>query len=675
MEEKQFAIAVAVPRPLGGLFTYAIPEKWLGQASVGNWVEVPFGRAKTHAFIARGPVLVSELGDSLPPGIRLKSVQAIGEQGRVVPEDVWELCEWAAQYYHAPLGEVLNTATPAASLGMKSKKKVARAVAPYLGVASELELNSAQKRVAVELEEYLQGAQVALLQGITGSGKTEIYLHLARRALSQGKSVLVLVPEIALTPQLNRRFEEGLGRRVALWHSALADGVRRDLSWALREKQIQVVVGARSAVFAPIQDLGLIIVDEEHDSTYKQEDRFRYQARDLAIVRGRIKNCPVLLGSATPSFESLERCEAGRYRRFELKERAVVGASMPTLDCVDLTSEIWVQNTQAPIAERTLEAIRETVARGEQVMVFLNRRGFAAFLICEECGEVRECRHCSISLTVHQKQGLLKCHTCGFQEQMPLQCSKCQGVKLRPMGAGTESLEEQLPRLLEGIRVLRLDRDQVTSATRLEQVLDHFRAGDADVLLGTQMLVKGHDFPQVTLVVVMLADSLFRWPDFRSSERALQVLTQVAGRAGRGVIAGKVMIQTFSPEHPVVQAVLQQVDAHAWYEQEKALRRELGYPPFGRLVKFRVEGATREEASSVARHLFDFLEKQPEAVGVEILGPTEAMIERVKDTFRWEIMLKSARIPPLHQLISRVKAAQAAWQGRLIVDVDPSGVG
>jgi primosomal protein N' (replication factor Y) len=675
--EAQYVIPIAVPRPLDSFFTYAVPDEWLSHAEIGNWVEIPFGRSKTYGFIAGAVKGIAEARAELPADVAVKFVTAIGQSGRVIPQDVWKLCEWAANYYHVPLGEVLNVAAPAASIGLRSRKKEARAIKTERTEPRKHVLNSLQSQAVEGIWSQREAPTPCLLHGVTGSGKTEVYLELARRVLDQGKGVLVLVPEIALTPQLNERFEAGLGRPVALWHSALADGKRRDLSSALRNGEIQVVVGARSAVFAPVQNLGMIIVDEEHDLTYKQEDRLRYHARDLAIVRATQAKALCILGSATPSFETLERCEEGRYKYFSLPERAVSGATLPSLEIVDLTQAPRVEGTQAPIAEQTLQTIRETVARGEQVMVFLNRRGFAAFLICEDCGETSECPHCSISLTVHNRRKLLKCHTCGHQEAIPLHCQKCQGLNLAPMGAGTESLEEQIPRLLPDLRILRLDRDTVTSATRLEKVLDSFRAGEADVLLGTQMLVKGHDFPQVTLVVVILADELFRWPDFRSTERAFQILTQVAGRAGRSSQPGKVLIQTYSVDHPILKAVIDKKDARTWYlENERDLRRELRYPPFARLARLRIEGKDKSQTAIQARQLADAVQvwaQQEE--GVDMLGPNEAAIEKVKDTYRWEILLKGKKIPPLHKVLHRVRCSQGSWTGSTIIDVDPSGMG
>ncbi len=673
MSVDQQILSVAVPRPLDGLLTYRLPEKLQGQVEVGSWVRVPLGRGTTHAFVVEAPKPLTDAALDFPVEA-LKDVLEVGSRTPIFTEDVLALCKWAHEYYRAPLGEVLHCAAPPAALGLKSKGANARKISEFTGTLRAISLTEAQKKAFDQLDALRASGshQVALLHGVTGSGKTELYIELAKRALAEGKGVLLLVPEIALTSQLHRRFEEGLGVPVGQWHSAVADGKRRDQLAALLSGEIRVVVGARSAVFAPVPNLGLIVVDEEHDPTYKQEDRFRYNARDMAVVRAKIRGCMAVLGSATPSMETRERVREGKYAVAHLDQRIAAGG-LPKIDIVDLCEEERVEGTQAPLAKRTVDAIRETIAAGGQAIVFLNRRGFAAFLVCSDCGHVKDCPNCSISLTMHKRKAKLCCHVCGHAELIPDFCEKCQGVELEPVGAGTESLEEQLPGLIPEAKTLRLDRDQVTSATRLEAILADFRAGKANILLGTQMLAKGHDFPGVTLVVVILADGLFRWPDFRAPERAFQILKQVSGRAGRGDKAGRVLIQTFQRSHPVIQTIEDPSFEKSFLEAERELRKELHYPPFGRMARIRFESPDQPTAQARATGLAQVLGQ----VGgnVEILGPSEAFLERAKGIFRWDLLLRAVAVQDLQRAISISKNHCAAQEWPFLVDVDPNGVG
>ncbi len=672
-------VSVAVPRPVDGLFTYRISAELAPTVQVGSWVKVPFGRNQLHAFVVE-PVRQALSEADLPAQVsleKMKSVIEVGNSGEpVFTSELLALCRWTSDYYGMPLGEVLHCALPPAALGLRNARKNPRPLKQRTEPIVKPHELTLDQRVAFDQLESLRTelrpgkAKVALLHGVTGSGKTELYLELARRSLADGKGVLILVPEIALSSQLHRRFEESLGEAVGLWHSAVADGKRRDELAALQRGELRVVVGARSAVFAPVPDLGLIVIDEEHDPTYKQEDRVRYHARDLSVVRSRLTGAFVVLGSATPSLETRERVLEGKYSIAHLPKRIATGG-MPTIELVDLGEEPKVEGIQAVLAEKTVEAIRAAIQSGGQVMIFLNRRGYAAFLLCEDCGEVVGCPNCSISLTVHKKRRLLVCHVCAHQEPIPDVCEKCRGDKLSPMGAGIESLEEDLPKIVPEAIPLRLDRDQVTSQTRLEKVLQDFREQKANILMGTQMLVKGHDFPGVTLVVVILADALFRWPDFRATERAYQILKQVAGRAGRGERPGKVLVQTFDPDHAVLSVLRGELSEETFIESERELRKVLNYPPFGRILRLRLESADFAEAKNRASSVAQRLTELQTAGLIDVLGPSEAFLERAKGIFRWDILVKSPEIQHLHRALRMAKELAHREKWSLGVDVDP----
>jgi primosomal protein N' (replication factor Y) len=664
-----WVVSVAIPRPLDQLFTYRVPLDLQERICPGQLVRVSFGRDRVYGFVAHKPIPLESA--QLAQGTKLKEIEQIIDEDPAIKGDVATLCQWAHEYYQAPLGEVLNSAAPHAALGLKAKKtRQKKSKVPPL--TPRVVALSVQQQSAIEA--ILQSKKpVSLLQGVTGSGKTEVYLELARRCLAQGRSVLILAPEIALTPQLHERFETGLGSEVGLWHSALPDGQRHEQWLALREGRLRVLIGARSSVFAPIQDLGLIVVDEEHDPSFKQEDRFRYNARDLAIVRAKITSARVILGSATPSLESLENARSDRYQKILLTERHAQ-ARLPEIEIVSLSESPLVMECRSILAEKSLDTLRETLRAGEQAMVFLNRRGFAAFLVCKDCGEVPGCPNCSLSLSVHLRHKKLRCHVCAHQEPLHTLCEKCQSHELEPIGAGTESLEEDLKHLLPESRIMRLDRDLITSASRLEKALNSFKSGESNLLLGTQMLVKGHHFPGVTCVLVILADTLFRWPDFKSAERAYQVLTQVSGRAGRGEKPGRVLLQSYAPEHPVIQVACGKISVDEFLESERDLRAALRYPPFGRLARLRVEAKSSDLAQTQAQEIFESLQSANEH-DLDILGPSEAFLERMKGVHRWDLLLKSQAVAVIQRAVLRARHLARTRKITLVVDIDPSGVG
>jgi primosomal protein N' (replication factor Y) len=662
-------VKVVVARPLSRVLTYSIRGASAPGLRQGSCVQVPLGASQAVGFVVQGPSQAAlEEGWSWS---QLKSISKVLTGEGVFAPDLWAMCQFASEYYAAAWGEVLDLCF--------------RQEPPATGLAAGDSSASTGARISTRVltaaqEEAVEGIwalgrsgapPVALLHGVTGSGKTEVYIELARRTLSQGQGVLILVPEIALTPQLHRRFQEALGQEVGLWHSGISPARRKAQGWALQNGQLRALVGARSALFVPFQQLGLIVVDEEHDPTFKQEDRVRYHARDLAIVRARALKARVVLGSATPSLETQQRVTEGKYQKFELRSR-VGDRLLPEVEMVDLREHLRVGKTQAPLAARTQAVLQEVLSRGEQAMVYLNRRGFAAFLLCQDCGEVKNCPSCSLSLTVHYRDRSLRCHVCNHSEPIPEACGACSGPNLQSMGAGTESVETEWPPFFEGARWVRLDRDQVRTSKALERVLKGFASGEWNVLLGTQMLVKGHDFSRVTLVVVVLADGLFRWPDFRAHERAYQILKQVSGRAGRGDLPGRVLIQTFQPQHPVFRVLRGLESESAFYEREQSIRQALGYPPFGRLARLRVEAGSALQARTRAERVAQFLRTQ--TPGLEVLGPTEAFLEKAKGIYRWELLLKARAIQELSRAVKGAQEFVAAHQIKIVIDIDPISV-
>jgi primosomal protein N' (replication factor Y) len=510
-----------------------------------------------------------------------------------------------------------------------------------------------------------------LLKGVTGSGKTEVYLHAIEEVMAAGKGGIVLVPEIALTPQLAGRFRARFGDQVAVLHSALSDGERLDQWNLIRQGERRCVVGARSALFAPISQLGLVVVDEEHDGSFKQEETPRYHARDLALKLGQLVGCPVVLGSATPSLESIANVDRGRFTLLELPRR--IGArTLPKVEIVDLRETAPVR-PEAMLSQPLIDALGATVERGEQAIVFLNRRGYANCLLCRGCGHVPRCESCSVSLTYHRSRRRLTCHYCGYVTGVPRDCSECSGSTLELVGTGTEQVERVLGEVLPGARIARMDRD-TTRGRQLQSLLRRFRNQEVDILVGTQMVAKGHDFPKVTLVGVLLAEQMLKLPDFRSSERTFQLLTQVAGRAGRHELPGKVLIQTFDPDHHSL-ICAQNHDVDTFVATELAQRRLRSFPPFSYLILLKLDapnpGVVMDAAERVAYRLREIIGQA--GLQVTLVGPQVAPLERIKGRTRYQVLLRSHDRRQLHRAVAAVSTTDTALLGgaRMAVDVDP----
>jgi primosomal protein N' (replication factor Y) len=518
-----------------------------------------------------------------------------------------------------------------------------------------------------------------LLHGVTASGKTEVYLAAAEQTLARQRQVLVLLPEIALTHPVAQAFRARFGTRITVLHSGLAEAARLDQWRRIRLGEVDVVVGARSAVFAPLPRLGLVVVDEEHDPAYKQEGGLLYQARDVALYRGKLAAATVVLVSATPQITTYHRAQTGKYRYLNLSRR-VTPQALPEIHLIDLRSQRGDQAVKI-ISRPLLAALEGALSRGEQALLFLNRRGYARALFCLFCGQVLQCRQCSVALTRHKASNRLICHYCGFSQEVPEHCPHCQSTAIKQYGLGTEKVESEVRRLFPTARVARLDRDVAPHSGKAVALFDSFAAGDLDILVGTQMIAKGHHFPRVTLVGVVAADLGLFFPEYHAGERTFQLLSQVAGRAGRGEAAGQVFIQTHQPEHYVFQMVQAQ-DFDGFYEREIASRRSLGYPPFTRLALVRISGPKEEAVTQEARRLATALKtalKREERFGslVQVLGPAPAGLSRLKGRYRWQLLLKSYGRPALTAALEHLRrlwAPAARARLDLTLDIDPASL-
>ncbi|HET9402408.1 MAG TPA: primosomal protein N', partial [Candidatus Acidoferrales bacterium] len=502
-------------------------------------------------------------------------------------------------------------------------------------------------------------------------GKTEVYLCAVEEALARGKSAIILVPEIALTLWMGRHCRARFGDRVAVLHSALSDAERSREWWRVRRGEARVVVGTRSAVFAPAENLGLVIVDEEHEPSYKQEESPRYHGRDTAILRGKLENALVVLGSATPSLESYENARAGKYELLKLGSRAG-NRGLAQVTIVDMREDFRRTHLPEPLSSQLRDAIAARLQSHTQTLILINRRGYSWFALCRSCGAVAYCENCSIALTYHKRTQRLTCHYCGFSRPPLKTCPKCGSEYMHFVGEGAEHLEETLREIFPDARVGRLDRDTVRSKRDYQKVLGNFAAGKLDILVGTQMIAKGHDFQRVTLVGVVAADLRLSMPDFRAAERTFQLTTQVAGRAGRGALPGEVLVETYYPEHYAIQSAAKQ-DFEGFFEREVQFRRMLHYPPFAALANVIVRSRKIEDAIKWSRELAAYFEPL-ESRGLRVLGPAAALLARLKREYRFQFLLKSPTRASLNHALAgcyEFVAKKNIPDGAVIVDVDP----
>lgn len=544
----------------------------------------------------------------------------------------------------------------------------------YFDVATTdfLDLNAEQAAVVEQVTSQIaQESNPFLLEGVTGSGKTEVYLHIIDRVLKLGKTAIVLVPEISLTPQMTNRFISRFGKQVAIMHSALSDGEKFDEWRKIKSGQARVVVGARSAIFVPIENIGAIIIDEEHEATYKQESNPRYHARDVALLRAKYHKAVLLMGSATPSIESRARASRGVYQFLQLTHRANPMAKIPKVEIVDFRDYVGQQEV-SNFTPYLLEKIADRLEKNEQVVLMLNRRGYSSFIMCRDCGYVDECPNCDISLTLHMDTKTMNCHYCGFEKSIPHTCPNCHSRSIRYYGTGTQKAYDELVEVFSQARILRMDVDTTRQKGAHQRILDKFGNHEADILLGTQMIAKGLDFPNVTLVGVLNADTSLNLPDFRSSERTFQLLTQVAGRAGRAEKEGEVLIQTYNPQHYAIQ-LAQKQDYEAFYAYEMGIRRQLAYPPYYFTVGLTL---SHKDEQTVVRKSFELLQllRQQLSDKIKILGPTPKPIARTHNLYHYQIIVKYRFEDNLENVLNQILDLTQLPENkdlRLVIDYEP----
>jgi len=656
---------VVLGLPIEGPFTYKLPDGLIDKACAGKRAWVPFGSRRLIGYIV-------EIVDNTKVK-NIKDIYSIIDENPVLSEDLLKIAKWISDYYFCSWGEAVEAALPSTLKKGKSHMRPPQLepedyIEPTEHLPPTEEQGKALKTVWHDIEKNKHN--VYLLHGVTGSGKTEVYLQAIAKALDKKKTSIVLVPEISLTPQAIERFKARFKEHVAVLHSHLTQAQRFSEWNKIKSGESSIVVGARSAVFAPVKNLGLIVVDEEHEASYKQQDAPRYHARDVAVKRAYLNDAVVILGSATPSLESYYNARSGSYKFLNLTKRTQA-RPLPGVQVIDMRHYMNNSRRQAMLSRPLQEAIKSALDKKEQAILFLNRRGFATFMNCRKCGFVIKCKHCEVSLTYHFQSGELVCHWCGFKQKPPNICPKCSSSYINYFGTGTEKVESEISRLFVSARVNRMDTDATSKRGSHKMILDGFKSGHTQLLVGTQMIAKGLDFPGVTLVGVVSADSTLHIPDFRSGERTFSLLTQVSGRAGRGSIIGKVLVQTFTPEHYAITLAAKH-DYVGFFEKEIELRKELKLPPYSHIVKITFRSKSSAKAFESASKLAAKLTEKKDKNIFSVAGPAVSWMSRLRKEYRWDVILKAKHAEDAVNLLRRALSGfKKASTVKMAVDVDP----
>lgn len=656
-------VEVITSLPIDRTFQYEVPETAEYAPEIGKRVHIPFRSAKRIGYIVR-------LEDKPIVESPRRLIDIIDEEPIFTPEMI-ELGRWIKDNYFCSWGEALEAMIPGALKRGKIQSSPRIKEEPEEVTPQEPHTpNKEQAKVLLDIRKCIKEGkhEVFLLHGITGSGKTEIYLQAMESVLKEGKTGIILVPEISLTPQTVERFSSRFAGDVAVFHSKMLESARF-LEWKrIKEGKAHIVVGPRSAVFSPFESVGMVVIDEEHEPSYKQEDVPRYHAREVAIERAKKCGAPVILGSATPSLESYHKAVTGRYKLVELTQR-IKEKELPRVRLVDMRMEPETRSGKKVISRILAEALKEDISKKQQALIFLNRRGFSTFVICRKCGYVLKCPRCDSPMVFHQEKKSLICHYCNMREFPPDICPSCNEDYLMYKGTGTQKVEDELKKILPAARIERMDSDTMSKRGAHDRVLKDFKDHKTDIIVGTQMIAKGLDFPKVTQVGVISADANLNLPDFRSGERTFNLITQVAGRAGRGDLGGEVIVQTFTPEHYAIRFATKH-DYHAFYDQEIQSRRELLFPPFVSMVKLTVRSKKEENAIKAIERLEKTLKKK--MPDVDMLGPAPSPMAKLRGFYRWNILLRAEDretiVKPLRSALKGFRKGSGVF---LAVDVDP----